>query len=128
MPKFALSGPQIDTIIVYINSLSATKGTAAKTKPPMLTTDAIDIGDARKGLNYARKVCAACHNVQRSDAASPNSKAPPFKQIANPPGMSVTALTVWSRSMHPTMPNLIIQPNDMDDLIEYILGLRDRKG
>ena len=127
MPKFALSGPQIDTIIAYINSLAVTKKSAPQTKSPVLTTDAVEIGDARKGLNYARKVCAACHNVQRSDAKSPNSKAPPFKQIANTPGMSVTALTVWSRTTHPTMPNLIIEPNDMDDLIAYILSLRDRK-
>ena len=58
---------------------------------------------------------------------SPNRQAPPFKQIANTPGMSVTALTVWSRTTHPTMPNLVIDPNDMDDLIAYILSLRERK-
>jgi mono/diheme cytochrome c family protein len=87
----------------------------------------MDIGDARKGLDYAREVCAACHNVLPNVAASPNSKAPPFKRIANTPAMSVTALTVWSRTMHATMPNLIIQPNDMDDLIAYILSLKDRK-
>jgi mono/diheme cytochrome c family protein len=107
--------------------LAVTKKSAPKAQSPVLTTDALEIGDARKGLNYARKVCAACHNVQRSDAKSPNSKTPPFKQIANTPGMSVTALTVWSRTMHPTMPNLIIEPNDMDDLIAYVLSLKDNK-
>jgi tetratricopeptide (TPR) repeat protein len=126
MPKFALPGPQIDTIIAYVNSLSATKGPALRAKTPVLT-DAMDIGDARKGLNYAREVCAGCHNVLGSDAPSPNSNAPPFKRIANTPGMSVTALTVWSRTSHPMMPNLIIEPNDMDDLIAYILSLKDRK-
>jgi hypothetical protein len=40
--------------------------------------------------------------------------------------MTVTALTVWSRTTHPTMPNLVIEPTDMDDLIAYILSLRDR--
>jgi len=126
MPKFALSGSQIDTIIAYINSLSETKGPALRAKSPV-PTDATDIGDARKGLDYAGKVCATCHNVSGSDASSPNSKATPFKRIANTPGMSVTALTVWSRTTHPTMPNLIIEPNDMDDLIAYILSLKDRK-
>jgi tetratricopeptide (TPR) repeat protein len=126
MPKFALSGPQIDTIIAYINSLSATKAPALRAKTPVLS-DAMDIGDARRGLSYAREVCAECHNVLGSDAPSPNSDAPPFKEIANTPGMSVTALTVWSRMSHPTMPNLIIEPNDMDDLIAYILSLKDRK-
>jgi hypothetical protein len=78
-------------------------------------------------LAYARSICADCHHVLRSDGQSPNRLAPTFSKIANTPGMSVTALTVWSRTVHPTMPNLVIDPNDMDDLIAYILSLRDRK-
>jgi hypothetical protein len=39
-------------------------------------------------------------------------------------GMSITRLTVWSRTSHPTMPNLVIAPDDMDDLIAYILSLK----
>jgi hypothetical protein len=65
--------------------------------------------------------------VLRSDGQSPDRRAPSFSTIANTPGMTVTALTVWSRSVHPTMPNLVISPTDMDDLIAYILSLRDRK-
>jgi mono/diheme cytochrome c family protein len=126
MPKFALSGPQIDTIIAYINSLSAAKGPALQTKGPMLT-DAMDIADARKGLRYAQKACAACHNVSESSAPSPNSKAPPFKLVANLPGASLAGLTEWSRTPHSSMPNLIVEPNDMDDVIAYILTLKDRK-
>jgi mono/diheme cytochrome c family protein len=126
MPKFALSGPQIDTIIAYINSLSATKGPAPRAKSRVLT-DAMDMGDARKGLSYAMKVCAACHNVSESKAPSPNSKAPPFKHVANLPGTTLAALTVWSRTPHSSMPNLIVEPNDMDDVIAYILTLKDRK-
>jgi tetratricopeptide (TPR) repeat protein len=126
MPKFTLTGPQIDTIVAYINSLRpATWDTRVKVATPI--SDEQDIGDARKGLGYARKICASCHNVLSNDAASPNRQAPPFKKIANTPGMSVTALTVWSRTTHPTMPNLIIDASDMDDLIAYILSLRDRR-
>jgi tetratricopeptide (TPR) repeat protein len=126
MPRFALTGPQIDTIVAYINSLRpSTWDTRVRIAVPI--SDEQDIGDARKGLGYARKVCASCHNVLRNDAASPNRQAPIFKKIANTPGMSVTALTVWSRTNHPTMPNLIIDPSDMDDLIAYILSLRDQR-
>jgi mono/diheme cytochrome c family protein len=94
-----------------------------KTNAPSIS-NAVDIGDARRGLKYAQRVCSECHNVGQNYAPSPNSKAPPFKQIANTPGMSVTALTVWSRTSHPFMPNLIIEPDDMDDLIAYILSLK----
>ena len=125
MPTFALSGPQIDTIIAYINSLSAAKGPALRAKGPV--TDAMDIADVRRGLSYARKVCAACHNISGSSAPSPNSKAPSFKYVANLPGASLAALTVWSRTPHSSMPNLIVEPNDMDDVIAYILSLKDHK-
>jgi hypothetical protein len=91
-----------------------------------LVTLIVDVGDARKGLVYAQQNCSGCHNVLRTDAASPNPQAPAFKKVANTPGMSITALTVWSRTTHPTMPNLVIEPADMDDLIAYILSLRDR--
>ena len=87
----------------------------------------INIGDVHRGLAYAQKFCAECHDVLRSDAASPSRLAPPFEKIANTPGMSVTALTVWSRTSHPTMPNFVIEPNNMDDLIAYILTLKDRR-
>ncbi len=134
MPKFAVSGPEIDTIVAYINSLGAgadwtttVKRTAGTAKAPVPISDAQDIGDADKGLAYARRICSTCHNVLRSDGPSPHRRAPPFKSIANTPGMSITALTVWSRTTHPTMPNLVIDPNDMDDLIAYILSLREKR-
>ena len=90
------------------------------------TVPIVDVGDARKGLAYAEKFCSACHNVLATDATSPNKQAPPFKSIAKTPGMSITALTVWSRTSHPTMPNFVIAPEDMDDLIAYIMSLRNR--
>jgi mono/diheme cytochrome c family protein len=130
MPRFALSSAEIDSIVAYVNNLAPTRTmpsiAKARTPPVAPIADAVDIGDARKGLAYARRICSSCHNVLSTDAASPNKRAPPFKKIANTPGMSFTALTVWSRTAHPTMPNLVIEPNDMDDLIAYILSLRDR--
>jgi tetratricopeptide (TPR) repeat protein len=132
MPRFTLSGPEIDSIVAYINSLATAKTgqpiarTDAKSPPAAPIPDAVEFGDPRKGLAYAQEICSTCHNVLRTDAPSPNKQAPPFRKIANTPGMSVTALTVWSRTTHPTMPNLVIAPEDMDDLIAYIVTLRDR--
>ena len=37
------------------------------------------------------------------------------------------ALTVWFQSPHSNMPNLILEPSDRDDVIAYILSLRDTK-
>jgi hypothetical protein len=57
--------------------------------------------------------------------SSPEPTAPPFKDVANTPGMTETALTVWLRTSHPTMPNIIVEPADMDNVIAYILSLKD---
>lgn len=127
MPKFELTPGQVDTIIAYINSLTAKPAApAARTWRTQVSSDTSEIGDARKGLAYAGKACAQCHTVTGADTPSPNPKAPRFRQIANTPGMTVTALTVWSRTTHATMPNLVIAPSDMDDLIAYILSLKSR--
>ena len=110
-------------IAYYSQALLLAPATASLLVP---IADAEDIGDARKGLTYAQEVCSGCHNILKTEAASPNKQAPPFRKVANTPGMTVTALTVWSRTTHPTMPNLVIEPTDMDNLIAYILSLRDR--
>ena len=119
MPKFVLSAADIDTIVAYINNLLS-----AETR--FSTTEAADGGDVRKGFAYAEKRCASCHNLLNNAEPSPNRQATPLKAVANTPGMSVIALTVWSVTSHPTMPNLVIDPADLDDVIAYILSLRDK--
>jgi mono/diheme cytochrome c family protein len=118
--QFNISGPGI------VTALLAMAEARVQQAPATPVADPVDIGDANKGLVYAQKVCSECHNVLKTDAASPNPRAPSFKKVANTPGMSITALTVWSRTSHPTMPNLVIEPADMDHLIAYILSLRNR--
>jgi mono/diheme cytochrome c family protein len=81
-------------------------------------------GDPQAGAAYAKKVCAQCHATDRS-AASPEPTAPPFQDVANTPGMTGTALRVWLSTSHPTMPNIIVEPQDMGNVIAYILSLKD---
>jgi tetratricopeptide (TPR) repeat protein len=127
MPKFMLTAAEIDTIVAYINSLTpAASGPAAWKTAIVPIAEAEGLGDARKGLDYAQKVCAQCHNVLRRNVPSPDAKAPAFNAIANTPGMSPTALVVFFRTPHRTMPNLIVEPDAMDDLIAYILSLRGK--
>jgi mono/diheme cytochrome c family protein len=116
--RFAIGG-----VVANSNKPATPENRWTKTPPVTLVAE---VGDAQKGLSYAQQVCSVCHNVLRTDSPSPNAQAPAFKKVANTPGMSITALTVWSRTSHPTMPNLVIEPTDMDNLIAYILSLRDR--
>ena len=84
-----------------------------------------EVGDAGKGLVYANKYCAECHAVLRGESTSPRPKVLTFEAIAQTPGMTGTALAVWFRTPHPTMPNFIIPPADRDNLIAYILSLQN---
>ncbi len=90
------------------------------------TVEAQELGDPASGLNFAKRVCAECHWVLPEESISPNLQATSFKEIANTPGMTAQALFVWFRTPHPTMPNLILEIENEEDVIAYILSLKDK--
>jgi hypothetical protein len=59
---------------------------------------------------------------------SRDMNAPSFTAIANLPGMTETALNAWLHSAHPTMPNLIVAPEDRADLYAYLESLKRGAG
>src|SRR5215203_4429431 len=91
------------------------------------TAAAQETGVPKLGLEVATESCASCHAVLRVEDRSPNPDAPPFAQIADVPGMTATALQVALQSPHRTMPNLMLEPDEMRDLIAYILTLKTRQ-
>jgi cytochrome c len=82
------------------------------------------LGDRAQGRNLARQVCAECHAVGASPGVSPNPNAPPFELIANLPGMTSIALTAALRTSHREMPNVILKPDELSNIIAYILSLK----
>jgi len=48
--------------------------------------------------------------------------ATPFDKIANI--KSAEALFEWMHSTHPTMPNIVLKQEDLDDVVAYILSLK----
>jgi cytochrome c len=83
-----------------------------------------EVGDPQAGFEYAHATCAPCHAI--SEEKSPNPKAPRFKDVANTPGMTPTALMVWLQSAnHPTMPNIMIRGQELRNVTAYILSLKD---
>jgi mono/diheme cytochrome c family protein len=85
-----------------------------------------EMGDAKKGATLAQSVCAACHAVGNGESRSPNAKAPTFTSVAATRGMTEMALRVWLQSPHPTMPNLMLGEDEKDDVIAYILSLKQK--
>ena len=81
-------------------------------------------GNTAKGSGIAQSSCAACHAVGRWEARSRNPLAPRFADVANWPGMTERALRVWLQTSHPTMPNFVLNRDDTDDIVAYILSLK----
>jgi mono/diheme cytochrome c family protein len=81
-------------------------------------------GDPQAGYEYAARVCSTCHGI--SAEPSPMPQAPRFREVADQSGMTGTALRVWMETSHPTMPNIIVEKQDMLNVIAYILDLRGR--
>ncbi len=77
-------------------------------------------GNPLIGRQTAMTVCTPCHQIgeARSDGA------PSFVDIANMPSTTALSLKVFLQSNHKGMPNLIISNSDTDDLIAYILNLK----
>ena len=92
-----------------------------------LSASAAQLGDASQGRTFARQTCASCHAVEATMLASPVAEAPPFRKIANTPGINRLALRVFFRTPHRTMPNLVISGDEADDVIAYILSLKRSK-
>jgi len=106
--------------IIVVCGMTLVTGVAAIATRAGAQADSADVGAGRK---LAKTQCAQCHGVD-ADAHSANPAAPTFETIANVPGMTATALTVALRTSHRSMPNLIIEPRDADNIIAYILSLK----
>ena len=83
--------------------------------------------DIAAGKTYAEQVCAQCHAVQAGEDLSSAAGATPFQEVANTPGMTEYALSVWLQSSHPTMPNIVLEQDDMRNVIAYIRSLDSRQ-
>ncbi len=67
---------------------------------------AVELGNAAAGLEYAQKVCSACHAVDR-DTVRLLPEVPSFQEVADTTGMTPRALGVWLTTSHPNMPDII---------------------
>jgi mono/diheme cytochrome c family protein len=95
---------------------------------PMLTlaAGAVELGNKERGHEYAQKHCSDCHAIEKDDQLLLGD-VPTFQEVADSQGMSPRALAVWLQTSHPNMPDFIIPPDDMDNVIAYIMSLRTPK-
>ena len=111
------------TLIGLVLALSACTGTQAPAPVASGPDISADAASAR-GLAYAQSACATCHAVEAGQTSSPNPRAPAFEIVANLPGMTPIALNAWLHSPHPSMPNIVVAPDDRDDIAAYLNSLK----
>ena len=93
---------------------------------PASVAQAQETGDLRQGLAIAQRICAECHAVLPSEKESPRRELATFAIIANTPGMTGTALAVWLQTSHKSMPNFILELDERNNLIAYIVSLLEK--
>ncbi|MGO8908165.1 MAG: c-type cytochrome [Bradyrhizobium sp.] len=77
-------------------------------------------GNPLIGRQTAAALCVPCHQIGETRQGGP----PSFVDVANMPSTTGLSLKVFLRSNHNEMPNLIIPDAETDDLIAYILSLK----
>ena len=78
---------------------------------------------ATTGHRLAEAWCQNCHAIEAAGAGT-RGGAPDFVAIANQPSTTALALKVFFKTSHNRMPNLIIEPDQAEDLTNYILSLK----
>ena len=75
------------------------------------------------GFRLAEAWCKDCHSIEAATAGS-TRRAPDFTAIADRRSTTALSLKVFFQTSHRSMPNLIIAPDQADNLANYILSLR----
>ena len=84
-------------------------------------------GDAVAGKKVAESVCRECHDVTgNKEPRSPPGLAPPFLTLAQMPDQTEQKLRRYLTLPHGRMINLLVTGRDRNDVVSYILSLRQK--
>jgi mono/diheme cytochrome c family protein len=81
-------------------------------------------GDPIAGATLAREVCAKCHIVSEDQIDDPGVLAPTFFEVVADPSVTALSLRVFFRTPHANMPDLMLSPEETDNIVSYLLSLR----
>jgi mono/diheme cytochrome c family protein len=85
----------------------------------------LETGNVSSGHQIASTICGNCHEI--SPTMSPRTAVgPKFEDIANLPSTTALSLRAFLLSNHKRMPNFIISKADTDDVVAYILSLKQK--
>ncbi len=89
--------------------------------PAALPVHAEELSSVEKGRELAQKLCVKCHAIGR-DGDSPMAEAPPFRTFPSkwPLEGLEEALAEGIVVGHPAMPEFMLEPNDIQNLLSHI--------
>ncbi len=82
-------------------------------------------GDPAAGRVLAEELCSACHAIPGQGPILEAPSAPPFQALAADPAVTGLTLHAYLRTLHPPMPNFVLDEEQLNDVIAYILSLKD---
>ena len=92
----------------------------------VIATSGHGYADVMHGKQLSEALCSQCHAIVAGQP-SPNPKAPTFARSAADPSITLYSLRAFLRTSHETMPNIIVKPDDADDIAEYLLSLAPKR-
>ncbi len=84
------------------------------------------LGDPAAGQRLAEMWCGNCHVIGPNVVGPGSDAVPTFPTIARRPSTTAMALRVFLQTPHARMPDIQMSREQIDDVIAYILSLRDR--
>jgi len=82
-----------------------------------------DVDSITAGHRLAEAWCKTCHAIETVGSVAPRP-GPDFVEVANMPSTTELALKVFLRTSHPSMPNIVLTPEQTENLVTYILSLK----
>jgi cytochrome c len=103
----------------FLSRLAATLGLMLAALQPLAAQNAP--GSVEAGRRLASQWCSGCHAVEPKTVGL---FAADFAEIAKVPSTTALSLKVFLRTSHRNMPNFILQPDEANDIVAYILSLK----
>ena len=109
------------TTMRSVITLSLALGVTLAALQPLLAQSSR--GNVEAGRRLAIDWCSGCHSVEPKTVGI---FATDFAEVAKLPSTTALSLNVFLRSNHRSMPNFILQPEEADNIITYILSLKGK--
>ena len=90
---------------------------------PQANGAAAGLDSIAAGHRLAEAWCKTCHAIEAGGSLVPHP-GPDFVAVANAPSTTELGLKVFLRTSHPSMPNIVLTPEQADNLVTYILSLK----